>query len=193
MNKYLIPTPSDFSFTLTIPAHKMVTYYAKRIKYCYLTNKQQYILLEDVLAKLFFHDDEVNWVYERHSDGRLHIHGFVKNTYYDYLYQNIKKFYSDYRINIGPRTFNKIMDIQETYNDLNYWHNYIQKHQHEIVYKSRFLDEQANIQAIENGVDNKPQVVSFFKLDDNGLPLIENYPFGRVKIVSDKKLNIVEL
>ena len=85
------------------------------------------------------------------------------------------------------------MDIQETYNDLNYWHNYIQKHQHEIVFKKSFLDEQANIQAIENGIDNKPHVVSFFKLDDNGLPIIENYPFGRVKIVSDKKLNIVEL
>lgn len=191
---FQIPEPKDFSFTLTIPAHKQVCYNSRRIKYKYLTNLQQYHLIEDVLSKIFLFDDEINWVYEQHEDKRLHIHGYIKNSYYEYLFEQIKKFYSDYRINIGQRTMNKIIDIQQTIISIDYWKNYCSKHQDTIIYKSKYQQQEDLSQSLERGAPVQSQTKPiFFKYDDEGLPIISKYPFGMVKIAPNKNKYIVEL
>lgn len=188
-----IPKTSDYSFTLTIPAHKQVKYNGKRIKYTYLNNKQQYRLCEDILQKLFLYDDNVDWVYEQHDDKRLHIHGYITNSYYEYLLEQIKGFYFDYRINIGLRTIFKIIDIQETQIDIGYWLKYCEKHQDEIIFKSRYRQEQDELAMLNGGATHKSQTPQFFKFDDCGLPIINKYPFGMVKIAPTSKKYIVEL
>lgn len=191
---FQIPKSNSYSFTLTIPHHKQVNYYKKRIKYGYLTNHQQYVLCEDVFKKLFCGENKCDWVYERHEDGRLHIHGYIEESYYEYVLHEIHRFYSDYRINIKPKSYEKIMDIQETILEINYWNMYMDKHQHEIIYKSRNFHEKDHIEALESGAPTQTQTKpQFFEVDKDGLPIIKRYPFGYIKIAPTNKKHIVDL
>lgn len=188
-----IPTTNSFSFTITIPGQKQVNYWGKRIKYAYLTNKQQYLLIEHLMTKIFDDDDKVDWVFERHEDGRLHLHGYIMDSFFEYIFDRINTFYKDYRINIGTRKMLLICDIQKTHCNIKYWEDYIEKHQHEIIYKSRFRQQQEDIKALEDGAPIQTQTTpKVFRYDDNGLPIIESYPFGIVKIAPKRKY-IVEL
>ena len=97
----------------------------------------------------------IDWVYEKHDDGRLHIHGYVILTkeYEDEVYVMRDSFYSyNQKINIKMSSYLKISDIQKTYLDISFWNNYIQKHQDEIIFKNGYTQQQELTQSLDYGV-----------------------------------------
>lgn len=150
-------TNNSFSFTYTIPAFKKVYYDGKRRAYGNLSPKQQYVLLEDIMMKIInpLNYLFIDWVYEKHEDGRLHIHGYVILTkeYEDEVYKMRDSFYSyNQKINIKMSSYLKISDIQKTYLDITFWNNYIQKHQDEIIFKNGYTQQQELTQSLDYGV-----------------------------------------
>ena len=110
----------SFSFTFTIPAFKKVYYDKKRRPYGSLSPKQQYVLLENIMCNIInpLHFEFIDWVYEKHEDGRLHIHGYVITTPEndDKIFILRDSFYSyNQKINLKMSSYLKISDIQKLY------------------------------------------------------------------------------
>lgn len=159
-----------YSFTFTIPPFKKVYYNGKRRAYGSLSPKQQYTLLESVMMKVInpLKFAEIDWVYEKHEDGRLHIHGYAhlepgpENLGAVHILRD--DFYTVNQI-IGMKlsSYLKVSDIQETYHDITFWHHYIQKNQDEIVFKNGYTQQKELTENLDNGLC----VVKNIEFDNN--------------------------
>lgn len=154
----------NYSFTFTIPAFKKVYWNAKRRPYGSLSPNQQYHFLEDIMMKIInpLNYIFIDWVYEKHDDGRLHIHGYVNldEEHNAEIYKLRDAFYSyNDKINIKISSYLKLSDIQETKTNINFWIAYMDKHQNDIVFKNGYAQQQDLIQNLDAGIvkiiDNK--------------------------------------
>lgn len=148
----------SFSFTFTIPPFKKVYWDKKKRPYANLSFSQQYHLLEGLMFKIInpLKYLYIDWVYEQHKeDKRLHMHGFCITTdeNSDQIYLLRDAFYSVNQI-IGIKMSNylKISDIQKTYSDLNYWLEYINKHQDTIIFKNGYRQQNDLTESLDHGV-----------------------------------------
>lgn len=174
----------DYSFTFTIPTFKNVKYKSANTAYGKLTFEQQYEFLEDHLQNISKFDD-IKWVYELHKDiPRLHIHGFIKNEYYERVEQFRNDFYSNYKINMSYKSYIKMSDIQETIVDINYFENYCKKHQHEIKYFMRVIEDKKHSEALDKGIkiecNNGPKHNSLDMIQESENRPYEKYLFGKL-------------
>lgn len=123
----------DYSVTITIPSVKKVWYKGQYHYYGKLTQESQYDMLEKILQK-YNTFPQIKWVYETHEDQRLHAHMWILNEYEEIVKDFRHKIYSDHAINIRPGSYLKISDIQRTLVSINYFNEYMQKHQANIKY-----------------------------------------------------------
>lgn len=147
----------SYSFTFTIPAFKKVYWNGKRRAYGSLSPSQQFHFLEDIMTKIInpLYYKFIDWIYEKHEDGRLHIHGFVKcdEEHDDKIFLLRDTFYSyNEKINIKMSSYLKISDIQRTYADINYWLEYMNKNQNDIIFKNGYTQQQELISALDAGI-----------------------------------------
>lgn len=186
--EFKIEDKHDYSFTFTIPAFKNVYHSKKRCKYGQLTNKQQFTLIERVMYKNVSSSSDVRWIYEKHDDERLHLHGYWKNTYREEVEDLRNKFYQDYSININSYVkYEKISDIQETKTVINYWEKYMEKNQDKIIYKCGFIHQKEITDDLNKGIIkiecNIPQ--DYLNTLDQHLEnelLEDEYKFGKTKL-----------
>lgn len=184
-----LPPTYNFSFSFTIPHFKNVYYSTSHIQYGKLTNAQQYELLEPLMAK-YFVGPKYHWCYEKHADGRLHIHGIAINQFEDEIEELRRLFYSSYQINIRQGSYIKLSDIQKTRIDIKYFINYMMKDQMNIIYHMKSYDQQK----IDHGLNKKgkfnfkievPTISNsyFNQLEEHlgSSPLSDSYPFGKKK------------
>lgn len=148
-----------FSFTFTIPMEKLVYYAGRRRKYGSLSNKQQHTFLCDLMTKCIWveHYSYIDYVFEYHANNTLHLHGYaiVKEDYINFnpVYLLRASFYEHNQIvGIKPSVYERLSDIQQTKANKQYWFDYINKHQDEIVFKSHFTQEQEHKKQLDNGV-----------------------------------------
>lgn len=146
-----------FSFTFTIPAFKKVYYDGKKRKFGSLSSNRQFHFLEQLMVKICISQFEfVDWVYEKHDDGRLHIHGYVALKKYDmdqiYLFRH--NFYTHNNIiGMSIKSYLKVSDIQRTYKDISYWKLYCIKHQNEIVYKNKYSQSKIDCSYLDRDIE----------------------------------------
>lgn len=154
----------NYSFTFTIPACKKVYWNGRKRTYGGLSPSQQFHFLEDLMGSIIYFNRVffIDWVYEKHEDGRLHIHGFVnlEDDYDSEIYLLRDRFYSyNHKVGIIQKSYLKISDIQETLTNINYWTDYMAKNQHNIIYKNGYNQQLDYINAVDAGIvkiiDNK--------------------------------------
>lgn len=148
---------TSYSFTFTIPSFKKVYFNTKRRAYGSLSQKQQFVLFEDIMMKIInpLKYQFIDWVYEKHDDGRLHLHGYailqkedegevfiLRDAFYTY----------NQKIGIRMTSYLKISDIQETYINISFWKDYINKHQDEIVFKNGYTQQKELTENLDNGI-----------------------------------------
>jgi len=176
--------PKNYSFTFTVPSFKKVFYKGKYHAYGSLPQCHQYALLENVLQDSS-NFNCIKWVYEEHADKRLHIHGFINIAFEEQVDLFRDFFYRDYRIKISRKSYLKISDVQETYKDIQFFIDYMNKYQGEIVYFQsidehkklyKSLDGLKHIVKIEYNVDLPPPDLI---QESSNLPY-ENYLFGKL-------------
>lgn len=149
----------QFSFTLTIPTFKKVYYQSNRIAYGKLPQSHQYNFLESHLTKLIrpLNFKFIDWIYEEHNeiDNRLHIHGYATGCDIQHVEELVYDFYNHSRvIGMSISSYKKISDIQESqYDTLNPWLNYIDKHQSEIIYRSKYRQELIDNNNLDFGLE----------------------------------------
>lgn len=147
----------DWSFTFTLPPFKQIYYDGARHKYGSLPQAQQYYFLENHIIKIIrpLDFDFIDWVYEAHEDGRLHIHGYCLGATFSAINRLRNDFYTFNRvIGMSVKSYTKMSDIQSTWSDIGYWKTYIEKNQDNILFRSRYrqqLIDSANL-------DGKPVV-----------------------------------
>lgn len=147
-------TTGNYSFTFTISSKKVVYYRGNRRPYYLLPQIQQYDFLENQLQKInkFNH---IKWVYEEHKeDKRLHVHGYVMNTSDEEMNDFRARFY-DHPITIAVSGQIKLSNIQRTLIDINYFQIYMEKHQHEIIYYMRTIQDRKHYDALDGKPFNK--------------------------------------
>lgn len=147
----------SISFTFTIPSFKKVYYDKKRRPYGNLTNRQQFVFLEDIFAKCICPTDYeyIDWVYEHHEDKRLHIHGFVivLHSNIDKIYVLRDSFYTyNQKINMSYSSYLKVSDIQQTFYNISFWIDYIDKHQDTVVFKNGYTQQKELTESLDRGV-----------------------------------------
>jgi len=148
---------TSYSFTFTIPAFKKVYYNAKRRVYSSLSPKQQFVLFEEIMMKIInpLNYEFIDWVYEKHEDGRLHLHGFclVQKEHSEEVFKLRDAFYTyNQKIGIKMSSYLKISDIQETRIHIKYWNDYIMKHQDDIVFKNGYTQQKDLTEALDQGI-----------------------------------------
>lgn len=150
----------SYSFTLTIFPEKKVYYAGKKRAYGSLSQQSQAKLINNVLVKSIFHEhfEFVDWIFEEHIDGRLHVHGFtiVKPEYVNQNPTNllVYNFYTYNQI-IQVKSIEKIQqlsNVQETKVNLCFWEQYIEKQQDKIKFLSPYREEQKNIKDLNKGI-----------------------------------------
>jgi len=146
-----------YSFTFTIPPFKKVYWNSKRRPYANLSPSQQYHFLEDIMMKIInpLKFNYIDWIYEEHEDKRLHLHGFCMcdEPNYDEVFVLRDSFYSiNQKIGIKMSSSLKVSDIQQTYSDLNYWLEYINKHQDKIIFKNGYTQQKELTEGLDYGV-----------------------------------------
>lgn len=135
----------QFSFTLTIPSFKKVYYDGCSIAYGLLPQKKQHLFLENLLLKVMrpLKYDFIDYVFEEHEDGRLHIHGYCTNCQHEDVVLLVHDFYTYNRIiGMSIKSYKKVSNIQQSsYDNISPWLYYIEKHQDKILYRSRYRQE----------------------------------------------------
>lgn len=180
-----------FSFTFTIPAFKNIKYKSANCTYGKLSHDQQHDFLEnhlqDISSNMF---NDIKWIYEFHknedgTNGRLHVHGFIKFDYAERVEEFRNKFYSSYRVNMSYKSYVKMSDVQRTLTDIFYFENYMEKHQNEIPYFMSVISEKKHSEALDKGVKIEYNNIGLRpnSLDNtqenNNLPY-EKYLFGKL-------------
>jgi len=155
-----------FSFTFTIPANKKVYYAGKRRRYGSMLQKCQHKLINDLFVKIIWHNhfEFIDYVFEAHEDGRLHVHGIaiVADDFINILpIYSLRDFFYQHNsiIGIAPSVYDRLSRIEETRTDINCWLRYIEKHQNDIIYKSNYRAEQEDAAKLDNGV--RPVLIEF--------------------------------
>lgn len=148
-----------YSFTLTIPPEKRVYYCGKRRKYGSLSNKQQWHFLCELMMKCIWqsHFSFIDYVFEQHNDGRLHIHGYgIPHKMYEnfgVVERLVDNFYTlNQIVGIKRSVYVRLSKVEQTLVDKSYWLDYINKHQHEIIFRSHYEEELAHKKSLDNGV-----------------------------------------
>lgn len=179
---------ANYSFTFTIPKNKTVYYKNKRMTYSIMSQDAQYNFLENHMQKIKKGNMSCYWVYEEHEDKRLHIHGFILNEYIEYIEQFRRDFYS-WPIQISPKVYFRLSNIQETILDIHYFIDYMVKNENKIKYKMSSFQAFEEMHKLDG---TKPNFKIFietnnFHIDNGGkdtqcpqLPY-ENYLFGKIK------------
>lgn len=143
-----------YSFTLTIPGTKKVYYCGKRRRYGTLNQSQQHKFLCELIKKVIksehfkyfnyiFEEHENDIITEKNKNKRLHVHGFmVVNKEFNKILpveKFVQSFYEQEKIiGLEQNVYDKLSNIQKTYDNINYWINYINKNQNTIIYKSDY-------------------------------------------------------
>lgn len=177
----------NYSFTFTIPSFKNVKYKSANTAYGKLSNEQQYELLEDHLQNICHGKfDQIKWIYEQHkeTDNRLHVHGIILKTNYELVEQFRNDFYSSYKINCSYKSYIKFSDIQRTIKDIKYFERYCDKHQHEIKYFMRVIEDKKHSEALDKGVKIEcnipPKYLNSLEEHLESRELGDEYLFGKL-------------
>lgn len=148
---------SNFSFTFTIPSKKVIWYKGHRMTFGKMKQEQQYDFLENRLQKINRFYKDIKWVYEEHQDGRLHIHGFIKNAYFEEVELFRTDFYK-HPISITPSVYFRLSNIQETLYNSGYFTEYMQKNQNNIKYFMRSIQDKIDTHNLD---DDKPVKIEY--------------------------------
>lgn len=193
---------NHFSFTITIPAFKNVIHNGRKIQYGQLSQISQYNLLEDVMKSIGKSSIDILYVYEEHSDKRLHIHGMVFNDIFECVQDFILDFYRDYRIGIkshkkifGDERNGRIADIQATRINKLYFIRYMEKHQDTIKFFARKEQEEKEGDQLDGKkysfrvkITMNEKFFSNIEENINSEFLPDEYPFGKkIKSIDEKK------
>ncbi len=149
---------SYYSFTFTIPGVKKVYYSGRKRAFGSMNLKAQHTFLNDLMTKIIWNDSFkfIDWVYEKHEDERLHIHGFVCVD--EFLAEApIRKLQRDFYqhkniVNMAETSYMRLSHVEKTYKDVKYWKKYIDKHQDEIIYHSPTYVQFMLFQNLDKGV-----------------------------------------
>jgi hypothetical protein len=150
-----------YSFTFTIPAPKKVYYAGRRRAYGSMNQLAQSKFLNNLMTQIIHSEDFefIDWIFEAHTDGRLHLHGYchiVKETSNPEFYiKRLQHDFYSYNMIVGLTSFknyDKLCDVQETRTNINYWLEYINKNQDTIIFKSPQRTEQDNQMSLDKGV-----------------------------------------
>lgn len=193
-------TKGNYSFTFVIPSQKVVYFQNNRLPYNKLRQELQYEFIESHLQKINkFHN--VKWVYEEHNDDtkRLHVHGYVMDTSYEEMEDFRRRFYS-HPIQLAYSGYIKVSNIQKSLVDIQYFLNYMNKHQSTIKYF--MLSDQQKL--LSNNIDGKKtDFTENFKINAqyfNSLGehleneyLGDTYNFGKSKLKIYHNKYIIEL
>lgn len=160
INKFI---EEAYSFTFTIPARKKVYYDTRRRVFGKMALSQQSKFMNNLLMKTIWqeHFNYIDWVFERHEpteddkQGRLHIHGYalVKKKYLhlEPLYLLANSFYTHNKIiGLANSVYPRLINIQKTLVDINYWYEYINKSTENMPYKSPYNSQLFLINSLEN-------------------------------------------
>lgn len=176
---------ANYSFTFTIPKNKTVYHRGSRQIFSQMCQEQQYKFMERQMHKVKKSSMKTYWVYEEHEDGRLHIHGFILDEYYEIIEEFRRNFYR-FPIQISPKVYFRLSDIQETKFDIHYFIDYMLKNQHKIKYKMSSLQEFEDL----NKLDGKNTNFKIFietnesqrvKAETKDPPKPAGYLFGKKK------------
>lgn len=156
---YIPDLDQGFSFTFTIPIEKLVYYAGRRRKFGSMSNKQQHVFMCDLMTKVTWieHYSFIDYVFEKHQNGSLHIHGYaIVKEEYSHLNPVLilrASFYEHNQIvGIKPSVYERLSNIQQTYANSQYWFDYMNKNQDEIIYKSHYNQAIEDRKNLDNGV-----------------------------------------
>lgn len=148
-----------YSFTLTIPPNKLVYYSGKRRRFGKLTLKQQWGFLCNLMIKCIWisHFKFIDYVFEKHTDERLHIHGYAipHSMFKDYgvVERMVDNFYTlNQIVGIKPSVYQRLSKIERTFKCEDYWYDYMNKNQDNIIFKSHYTNALEEQKALDNGV-----------------------------------------
>lgn len=172
----------NWSFTFTIPSFKSIKYKSVNTKYGLLTQNQQYDFIENHLQDIStFHKGDIKWVYEEHkeNDNRLHVHGFIINAIFEEVESFRNNFYASYKINCSRKSYVKYSDIQSTTYSIDYFKEYMQKHQHEIKYYMRVDIDKQHSDNLDKGVKLAKAIKIISRDEFETWPKEHKYLFGK--------------
>lgn len=177
---------ANFSFTLTIPSFKNIYYNGRRIQYGKLTQDKQYDFLEDHLQNINTFSN-IRWVYEEHKEDprkRLHVHGYIENEYHECVKDFVDRFYSHHKVSMSVSSYLKMSDIQKTLVNIDYFKNYMEKHQHEIKYYMKVIEDEKRCDILDEKfkvkIEYGPNLNTVLQsLDEEHLG--QEYLFGKQK------------
>lgn len=177
---------ANFSFTLTIPSFKNIYFKGRRIQYGRLTQEAQYDFLEDHLQNINTFSN-IKWVYEEHNDDpkhRLHIHGYIENEYHESVKDFVDRFYSHHKVSMSVKSYLKMSNIQQTLVNIDYFKEYMKKHQDEIRFYMRVIEDDKRCDVLDEKFKVKIEcglnLNSVLKsLDEDNLA--DEYRFGKQK------------
>lgn len=166
-----------YSFTLTIPANKLVYYSGKRRRYGKLTLKQQWGFLCGLMMKCVWisHYTFIDYVFEKHQDERLHIHGYAIPSK---IFENlgvVEKMIDDFYtlnqiVGIKQSVYMRLSDIQQTFKSEDFWYDYMNKNQDNIIFKNHYTSNLEETKKLDDGVVIETQPI------DNNIYRFEGIP-----------------
>lgn len=152
-----------YSFTFTIPVKKKVYYDGRRRIYSQMSNSSQAVFINQLMTKIIWteHFKYIDYVFEKHEPseydklGRLHIHGYaIVKKQYDNLqpvHLLADSFYTHNKIiGLANSVYPRLMNIQQTREDISWWLDYMNKHQHKISFQNSYHSQQFLINSIDN-------------------------------------------
>lgn len=165
-----------YSFTFTIPKNKKVYYNGRRRRYSQMSLSSQASFINALMIKIIWqeHYTFIDWVFERHEPsegdklGRLHIHGYalVKKEY-DNIQPVNSLAYNFYTHNgivgIASSVYPRLINIQKTHTDINYWYEYINKNY--FLEENKFFSPYASQKFLINSLDNPFCKIQHTKLE----------------------------
>ena len=121
-------TRQDWAITLAIPAFKKVNYEGQYKAYNLFSKERQKMFITglfQVSVEFILDEPCISEVFiEAHSDGRLHLHSYLKNVSYDTIY-NIQKHLCN-NLGIRPKQYQQVFNFFKPDN-FHYWAMYCQK------------------------------------------------------------------
>lgn len=116
---------SDYAITIQIPPFKKVNHKGIYKQYSHFSENIQKELIQDYF-KTSLGDILSNELYfERHQDGRFHMHTYLKSITYDDIYK-VQHFFCADILKIRPKQFQQVFNFFKPDN-FHYWAMYCQK------------------------------------------------------------------
>ena len=118
---------SDYAVTIQIPAFKKVNYNGIYKEYAKFSEEMQKELLLDYLSKSLAGIQKNEVYFEKHKDGRYHLHTYFKHIEYDEIYKMQNHFCAEI-LRLRPKQFQQVFNFF-TPDDFHFWMTYCQKEQ----------------------------------------------------------------